>query len=32
MAYEHEYLGVPNGNGGNVFDNVTIREITDNEI
>ncbi|MEG1495524.1 MAG: PBSX family phage terminase large subunit [Bacilli bacterium] len=31
-AYEHEYLGIPNGNGGNVFDNVTIREITDDEI
>ena len=32
MAYEHEYLGIPNGNGGSVFDNVTIREITDDEI
>lgn len=31
-AYEHEYLGIANGNGGNVFDNVTIREITDDEI
>lgn len=31
-AYENEYLGVANGNGGNVFDNVTIREITDKEI
>lgn len=31
-AYEHEYLGVANGNGGNVFDNVVIREITDDEI
>ncbi len=31
-AYEHEYLGVPNGNGGNVFENITIREITDKEI
>ena len=31
-AYEHEYLGIPNGNGGNVFDNVQIREITDAEI
>lgn len=31
-AYEHEYGGVPNGNGGNVFDNVEIREITDEEI
>lgn len=31
-AYEHEYLGVPTGNGGNVFENVTIRKITDEEI
>lgn len=31
-AYEHEYMGVPNGNGGNVFDNVTIRTITEDEI
>ncbi|MDC7289577.1 phage terminase small subunit [Blautia schinkii] len=31
-AYENEYLGVANGTGGNVFDNVVIREITDNEI
>lgn len=31
-AYENEYMGVANGNGGNVFDNVTIREITDEEI
>lgn len=31
-AYEHEYLGVANGNGGNVFDNVVIRDITDDEI
>lgn len=31
-AYEHEYLGVPNGSGGNIFDNVTVREITDEEI
>lgn len=31
-AYENEYLGVANGNGGNVFENVTIREITDEEI
>jgi PBSX family phage terminase large subunit len=32
VAYEHEYLGIANGNGGNVFDNVEIREITDKEI
>mgnify|MGYP000211961740 FL=1 len=31
-AYENEYLGVANGTGGNIFDNVTIREITDAEI
>lgn len=31
-AYEHEYLGVANGTGGNVFENVKIREITDKEI
>lgn len=31
-AYENEYMGVANGNGGNVFDNVEIREITDSEI
>lgn len=31
-AYEHEYLGVATGTGGTVFENVTIREITDDEI
>jgi PBSX family phage terminase large subunit len=31
-AYENEYMGVANGTGGNVFDNVVIREITDEEI
>lgn len=31
-AYEHEYLGIVNGNGGNVFDNVVIRKITNDEI
>lgn len=31
-AYENEYMGVANGTGGNVFDNVVIREITDAEI
>lgn len=31
-AYEHEYLGIPNGSGGNVFDNIEVREITDAEI
>ncbi len=32
VAYENEYLGVANGTGGNVFDNVEIREIKDEEI
>lgn len=31
-AYEHEYLGIPVGAGGEVFDNVEAREITDDEI
>lgn len=31
-AYENEYLGVANGSGGSVFNNVVIREITDEEI
>lgn len=31
-AYEHEYLGVPVGAGGEVFDNVIGREINDSEI
>ena len=30
-AYEHEYLGVPTGAGGNVFENLDIREITAEE-
>lgn len=29
LAYENEYLGVANGQGGNVFDNVIIEEISD---
>lgn len=32
IAYENEYMGVANGTGGNVFDNVVIKEITDEEI
>ncbi len=32
VAYENEYMGVANGTGGNVFDNVTIREVNDEEI
>ena len=31
-AYEHEYMGVAIGEGGAVFDNLEIREITDEEI
>jgi PBSX family phage terminase large subunit len=31
-AYEHEYLGNAVGTGGEVFDNLNIREITDAEI
>lgn len=31
-AYDNEYMGNANGNGGNVFDNVSVREITDEEI
>lgn len=31
-AYEHEYLGVPVGLGGNVFDNAVFREVSDEEI
>lgn len=31
-AYEHEYMGVPNGNGGNVFEYIEEREITNEEI
>lgn len=31
-AYEHEYMGVATGSGGEVFPNVTVRAITDDEI
>lgn len=31
-AYQHEYLGIPVGTGGNVFDNLELREIADEEI
>ena len=31
-AYEHEYEGIPNGDGGNVFENLELRTITDQEI
>lgn len=32
QAYEHEYLGKPVGFGGQVFDRVAFREVTDEEI
>jgi len=31
-AYEHEYMGIPNGEGGAVFEFIESREITDDEI
>lgn len=31
-AYLHEYMGQPVGTGGEVFPNITVREITDEEI
>lgn len=31
-AYQHEYMGEVTGTGGEVFTNLTIREITDDEI
>lgn len=31
-AYQHEYLGIPVGTGGNVFDHLELREITDEEM
>lgn len=31
-AYQHEYLGMAVGTGGNVFDNLELREITDDEV
>ena len=32
LAYRNEYLGEPTGTGGIIFTNLTIREITDDEI
>lgn len=32
IAYENEYMGVANGTGGNVFDNIVIKEVKDDEI
>ena len=31
-AYRHEYLGEVTGTGGQVFENITLRDITDSEI
>lgn len=31
-AYQHEYLGISVGTGGNVFENLELREITDKEV
>lgn len=31
-AYEHEYMGIPVGTGGNVFENLELRDITDDEV
>lgn len=32
ISYNHEYIGEVTGTGGEVFDNVTVRDITDEEI
>lgn len=32
VAYDHEYLGNVTGTGGNIFENVVIEEITDEQI
>lgn len=32
VAYENEYMGEANGTGGAIFDNIIVREITDDEI
>ena len=31
-AYRHEYLGIPTGTGGEVFTNVRVRTVTDDEV
>lgn len=31
-AYEHEYLGIATGTGGQVFENITVRKITSDEL
>ncbi len=30
--YQHEYLGIPVGSGGSVFENLELRTITDDEV
>lgn len=32
QAYEHEYMGIATGSGGEVFPNIEVREITSEEI
>ncbi len=32
IIYENEYLGLETGDGGNVFENIELREITNEEI
>ena len=32
QAYQHEYMGIPTGSGGEVFPAIEAREITDDEI
>ena len=31
-AYQHEYLGIPTGTGSDVFENIDVRPITDEEV
>ena len=31
-AYQHEYLGIPTGTGSDVFENIELREITQDEV
>lgn len=31
-AFEHEYLGIATGTGGQVFENITVRKITSDEL
>lgn len=32
MAYRHEYMGESVGTGGEVFPNIEVREISDDEL